>query len=79
MSKGRRHCLGPVKLDLHSSAWRSRDGSEALFDNPSPVFVPKEMKATICFRCGHVRLINIDEKHKDCGLCGHKIDPESQR
>jgi hypothetical protein len=39
-----------------------------------PIFVPGGMKASLCFRCGHVRLIEAGSEHTDCGLCGAKLD-----
>ena len=44
---------------------------------PNPIFVPAGMKASICLRCGHVNLIKITDKHKDCTICGEKISPHS--
>jgi hypothetical protein len=44
---------------------------------PDTIFVPSGMKASICFRCGHVKLIKTTDEHKDCTLCGEKITPES--
>lgn len=41
-----------------------------------PIFVPAGKKASICFRCGHVKLINVEDEHKDCTLCGGKINPD---
>jgi hypothetical protein len=37
--------------------------------------VPFGMKASICLRCGHVKLIKVTDEHKDCTLCGDKITP----
>lgn len=42
---------------------------------PEPVTVPAGLKASICMKCGNVRLIKFDEPHKDCGICGEKIAP----
>jgi len=41
---------------------------------PSPTFVPEGMKASICLKCGHVKLIKVDDEHKACTLCGGKMD-----
>ena len=41
---------------------------------PSAVWVPAGKKASLCFRCGHVRLIELGDDHKDCGMCGAKVD-----
>ena len=40
----------------------------------SPILVPEGMKASICFKCGHVRLIKMIDEHKACGLCGATLD-----
>ena len=40
----------------------------------SPILVPEGMKASICFKCGHVRLIKMTDEHKACGLCGATLD-----
>jgi hypothetical protein len=40
---------------------------------PAPVFIPTGMKASMCFKCGHVKLIKAEEAHRDCALCGEKI------
>jgi hypothetical protein len=40
----------------------------------SAVFIPTEMKASICFGCGHVEVINVDDKHRDCALCGEEVE-----
>jgi hypothetical protein len=43
----------------------------------NPVFVPTGKKASLCFNCGHVKLIDANEVHKDCTLCGYKIKPNT--
>lgn len=43
---------------------------------PEPIFVSAGKKASICFKCGHVKLINVEEEHRDCTLCGGKIYPD---
>ena len=43
---------------------------------PSPIFVQIGMKASICFKCGHVKLIKADDEHKACMLRGGKMDSE---
>jgi hypothetical protein len=40
---------------------------------PDAIFVPAGMKASICMKCGHVRLIKLSDMHKDCRLCGEKM------
>jgi hypothetical protein len=42
----------------------------------APLSVPTGMKASICFRCGHAKLIKATDKHKDCTLCGGKINAD---
>src|SRR2546428_9254719 len=41
---------------------------------PEPVSVPAGMKASICFKCGHVKLISIGVEHEGCTLCGANLD-----
>jgi hypothetical protein len=41
---------------------------------PNPIFVPTGMKASICFKCGHVKLIKANVEHTNCTLCGGKVD-----
>jgi hypothetical protein len=41
---------------------------------PESVLVPAGMKASICFKCGHVKLINAGDEHKACTLCGTNLD-----
>jgi hypothetical protein len=41
---------------------------------PDPLFVPAGMKASVCLRCGHARLIKAGDEHKDCTMCGAKLD-----
>jgi hypothetical protein len=45
---------------------------------PDPIVVPPDMKASICPNCGHTRIIPRTEPHKDCGICGDRIQPEGQ-
>jgi hypothetical protein len=45
---------------------------------PEPIFVPAGMKASICPKCGHSRVIPRTEPHKGCGICGDRIPPEGQ-
>src|SRR5258706_14816370 len=40
---------------------------------PDPIIVTIGMKASICLKCGHVKLIKITDEHRDCTLCGDKI------
>lgn len=40
---------------------------------PEALFVPAGMKASICLKCGHAKLIDVEQEHKDCTLCGGKI------
>jgi hypothetical protein len=42
----------------------------------NPIFVPTGMKASICLKCGHIKLIKINDEHKNCGICGEKIAPD---
>ena len=35
---------------------------------PDPIVVPAGMKASICLRCGHVKLIKTTDQHKDCNM-----------
>src|SRR5258708_2739394 len=49
-----------------------------LAPKPEPIVVPPGMKASICPKCGHSRLIKITEAHKDCSICGDRIPPEGQ-
>lgn len=41
---------------------------------PSPAWVPSGKKASVCFRCGHARIVEQDAEHKDCGMCGASVD-----
>jgi hypothetical protein len=42
--------------------------------NPDAILVPIGMKASVCWKCGHVRLIKATDAHKACGLCGAETD-----
>ena len=41
---------------------------------PDPIVVPSGMKASLCLKCGHVKLITADDEQRACTLCGGKID-----
>lgn len=38
------------------------------------VFVPQGMKASLCLKCGQVRLIDCKAEHQACGICGAGAD-----
>jgi hypothetical protein len=50
-------------------------GKAELPSKPDAIFVPTGTKASLCLKCGHVKLINRFDEHKDCTLCGEKIGP----
>lgn len=43
---------------------------------PEATYVPSGMKASICLKCGNVRVIKLADPHKDC-MCGDKVPAPS--
>ena len=41
--------------------------------NPKSVFVPFGSKASLCLKCGNVDLIDRNENHRACTLCGRAM------
>jgi hypothetical protein len=41
--------------------------------NPKTVFIDKKFKRSLCFECGKVDLIYLNDEHKACTLCGAQV------